>query len=312
MGTRRADILINRIREQTGNQDYGANAGIADTHIVEYMNNGLEFIEEGITSEHSKQFQAESFISLVASQEKYDLPDDYLQSGGTVAVYYALGDVTGNNPNWVKLKRVGSLERGTGFVSQYPGGYRIVNKQLWLTPIPSTAKTNGVRVEYIKRLSRLDIRRGKISAVTLNTGALSITSMTVTNYGSPDEFNLNEACCVVDADGTLKMRGIKLDGSLTAGAVPVRSGFTYTSGDTAAVGNYVVFGALSSTHQLDLDEMVDRFLIAYAVWKVQRQDSNNDSSEQSAELTSMRDSILAAYATTTEDITLVPELSGNE
>ncbi len=133
--------------------------------------------------------------------------------------------------------------------------------------------------------------------------------MTITGYSTPSEFTENESCCVVDADGAMQMSGIKLSGAdHTAGVVPVRSGFVYTVGDTAAIGNYLVFGSKASTHQLDLDEGVEAFLVSYASWKVMRQDSNTDSSEQLSEFQGIRDSILASYVKPNQGIQLVPEM----
>ncbi len=312
MGTRRIDILIREVRRETGNEDYGANAGISDSQICSYFNDALSLVERGINAEMANQFRAETFINLVADQEKYDLPTDFLPSGGVLSVEYAIGDPTGSNPNWQPMKEITDLERNRGSRS-IPYAYEVVNKQIWIKDKPQTAKTSGLRVVYIKRLSRLDIRRGKLEIVTLNTSALTITALEVytSSILTPNEYNLNESCCIVNADGTLQMRNIKLDGSLDTGTglIPVRSGFTYTSGDTAAIGNYVVFGQNASTHQLDLGEEFEGFLKAYASWKIQQEDSNSDSSEKMKEFQLTATSLLEAYKRPNKNFIYVPEMS---
>jgi hypothetical protein len=126
------------------------------------------------------------------------------------------------------------------------------------------------------------------------------------------EFGENEACCIVDADGVITMKNVKLSGSAVGedpdNDVPVRAGFTFESGETIAVNDYVVFGKNSSTHQLDLDESIEPFLCAYAAWKLQMQDSNTDSSEKSSEFSIQAQSIMAAFSKNNEDLQLIPEL----
>jgi hypothetical protein len=300
------------VREETGNQSYGPNAGISDTQIVSFFNDALNFIELGINATHARKFGAETFIDLVAGQEKYDLPDDFLDSGGVISVEYCNGDPNGTDPQWIQLYEITDLERARGLRSSTPEAYAVVNKQLWIKPIPSVAKTDALRVNYVKRLSRFSTRRGKIDVATLDTGNRTITALEVipSSVTDPNEYNLNEYISVVDADGNIKMKAIKIDGSLntSTGAVPVRSDFVYESGETIAVNNYVVFGKNASTHQLDLDESVESFLRAYAAYKIMRMDSNTDSVEQAAELGSMRDMILLSYSKPNENLILVPEV----
>lgn len=309
MSTRRIDLLIRKVRNETGNTDYGPLAGISQTTMCEYINDGLSFLERGINQTHAKQFTAEVLISLVAGQEKYDLPADFLPSGGIISVEYAFGNPSSTNPCWKQLPEACELERSTGTLSEVPSSYMVVNKQIWLKNTPSVAKTDAIRVLYTKRLTRLDIRRGTVTAVTLNTGAKTITSLTIGSTLTPNEFTENEACTIVDADGNVKMAGIKLSGAdLSVGVVPVRSDFVYTTGETISVGNYLVFGNKSSTHQIDLDESVESFLVSYAAWKVLREDSNTNSSEQITEFTAIRDSILASYIHPNQGLQLVPEV----
>ncbi len=138
MGTRRIDLLIREVRQETGNEDYGASAGISDSQICSYFNDALSLLERGINSEHAGQFKAEDFITLVAGQEKYDLPLDFLPSGGVVSVEYATGDASSADPRWQPLKEITDIERNRGS-SSIPYAYEVVNKQIWLKDKPQVA-----------------------------------------------------------------------------------------------------------------------------------------------------------------------------
>lgn len=317
MGTRRIDLLIREVRRETANEDYGTNAGISDSQVCSYFNDALSLLERGITSEHASQFKAETFIDLVQDQEKYDLPSDFLPSGGVLSVEYAYGDPSATNPQWVQLLEITDLERNRGDRS-LPSAYQVVNKQLWLKDKPQTTKADALRVVYIKRLSRFDIRRGKVDAVTLNSGASTITTLEVdlstvgadVEAQAANEYSVNEACCAVDADGNVKMKNIKLDGSLnlSTGAVPVRSDFVYSSGETIALNNYLVFGQNSSTHQLDLGEEFEGFLKSFVAWKINQEDSNSDQSQKMAEFQLTANSLLEAFRRPNKNIILIPEM----
>jgi hypothetical protein len=311
MGTRRIDILIREARRSTGNEDYGSNAGISDSQICSYFNDALSLVERGITNEHGGQFKKEVFIDLVANQEKYDLPVDFLPSGGILSVEYANGNPASVDPNWCPLVEVTDLERNRGARS-IPYAYQVVNSQLWLTERPQTDKVGALRVVYIKRLSRFDIRRGKVDVATLTTSPNEISALEVTlgTVPSPNEYNYNESCCAVDADGVILMKNIKIDGILneSTGAIPVRPDFRYTTGETLPVNSYLVFGQNASTHQLDLGEEFEGFLKAYAEWKIQLEDSNSDSSQKMQEFQLTAASLLDAYKRPNKNIILVPEM----
>ncbi len=312
MGTRRIDLLIREVRTATGNEDYGANAGISQSQICSFFNDALSLIERGITSEHASQFKKEVFIDLVAGQEKYDLPSDFLPSGGVLSVEYTHGDPNSVDPQWVPLKEITDLERNRGARS-VPYAYEVVNKQLWIKDRPQTDKADGLRVVYIKRLTRFDIRRGKVEVATLDSGTSTITALEIylNSILDPDEFDLNEAITVVDADGNVRMKNIKIDGSLNlvSGLVPIRSDFVYESGEDIDVNDYVVFGFNSSTHQLDLGEEFEGFLKSFVEWKIEVQDSNSDSSEKMREFQLTATSLLDAYKRPNKNIILVPEMS---
>jgi len=52
--------------------------------------------------------------------------------------------------------------------------------------------------------------------------------------------------------------------------------------------------------------MVERYLIAYASWKILKRDSSIDSQEAMGELAQMESDIIEAYADVEDDITEIP------
>lgn len=317
MSTRRLDLLIQKVRRETANEDWDEFSGIPDSHIVGYFNDALSLLERQINNTNAGQFKKEAFIDLVAGQEKYDLPDDYLASGGVVSVEYAFGDPSGSNPDWQPLRRITDLERSRGTTNEIPSSFQVVNRQLWIKSIPSQNKTNGLRVVYIKQLTRLSVRHYTVSTATLDNVDNEIDLLEATAYSSGGFYNLPEALqeheyiCIVDSDGTIKMKNIPLLDATPidpgTGEISIRPGFSFEEGETIAVGDYVVFGKNASTHQLDLDENVEPFLCAYAAYRVMIQDSNTDAGNVAQELQEQAKSIMDAYARQNEDIQLIPE-----
>ena len=86
---------------------------------------------------------------------------------------------------------------------------------------------------------------------------------------------------------------------------------TYESGETIAVGDYVVSGAYTSTHP-ELGEEVERYLQSYAVWKVLKRDSSVDSTEAIQELGEIEADILASYADLGDDIQEIPVINNDD
>ena len=96
------------------------------------------------------------------------------------------------------------------------------------------------------------------------------------------------------------------------GVVTVDSAFTFETGETITAGDYIVAGAYSTTHG-QLDELVERYLIAYTTGKILQRDSNiADLQVQQGILQAMEQDILSAYAEVTDDITEIPDIISDD
>lgn len=307
MGTRRLEQILRRIRRETGNEDYGADSGISQTQLAEYVNEGLHFLEEGLNQATSKYFSKTDFIDLVYDQEKYSLPSDMLQGAGVQLVEAKI-----NNTDYQKIKKnlIHNRNGWTQNRSNVVNSYIIQGREILVNPKPSTNLSDGLRVTYTKALTRLDVRRGTINSATDNGTAITQLIVDTTTLLDPNEFDEHDYICLVDRNGNILVKDIAIEGidSNTGEIDLVGGSHTPTTGETLdPTGAFVVFGKNTSTHQLDLDANTERFLIAYGVYKVLKQDSSTELPVQLSELQSMRDSILLSYAQPDDDILLVPE-----
>lgn len=303
---RRASRLITHIRTVTENETANSTTDISDEEILQYISEGQDRIQSRILSQHPRVFIKESTISSVADQEEFNLPSDCYLSGRVISIEYT-DNASASQPLYYKLK-VGTERNRQSHLSGLPTHYIRRDKMdddggtFLVSPKPS--HTNGqFRVTYVQKIDRMDIRRGIVSAVTLDGTA--ITALTLDVSGNPPidtELDDHDFLCVVNTIGTVQMRNIRYDSiNSTTGVVTVNSGFTYSSGETIAVGDYVVAGKNASTHS-KLQDSLERYVIAFAALKVFKRDSSGDSSEQMQELALMEQEIVASYQEIEEDL----------
>ena len=114
----------------------------------------------------------------------------------------------------------------------------------------------------------------------------------------------NGECLPNSLDVTVTPSG----GAAPSQTVTVDSSFSYDTGETIAVGNYIVEGPWSSTH-VTIDDMVERYLIAYATFKILQRDSNlTDLQVQQNVLLEMESEIIESYAEISDDIMEIPNI----
>ena len=61
-----------------------------------------------------------------------------------------------------------------------------------------------------------------------------------------------------------------------------------------------------------MPDHVERYLIAYASWKILKRDSSVDYTEQESELSNMEQEIVETYADISDDIYQIPEVNDDE
>lgn len=304
---RRIDLLVDQVRRATDNEDVTSTTGISDEEVVQYINDAQDKLQALISDQHADAFLAQGTIDLVASTEAYSLPSDIYLDNRIVMVEYKYG---GGSGDYLKLRQRTLDYRYT--VSEGDPSYYIRRAgQILVNPIPSKSTTDGIRLTYQKKLKDLDIRRAKITSAsltgtTLDTITLNLTSSLTKDGGlqasGESVFNSVDYISVVDRDGAKVLEEIPIDSyDESTGVITVTSGFTTTVLAAAFVDQYIVAGKNATTHS-ELPDMCERFLIAYAAWKLLKRDASVEGDEQESELLSMGADIVRAFAKIDDDI----------
>lgn len=302
---KRADLLINEVREDTENSEFTTETGVQDSTILRAFNDAQNRIMSLIQQQKPNLFQKEKVIDAVAGQEVYDLPVDVFATHMLEKVEYSS---TGNAQDYYPLD-YGYLKERTNTMPGIPAFYIRRSQQLLIQPKPQGA--GKIRATYIRTIPTLDKRRGKVETVVLDGLTNTITTLVLdpTALTTDDSQSLLAAewFCVVDKNGTIKMAGIPLaDLNTSTGAVTVDT-FNYQAGESIAVGDYVVTGKFTTTHS-ELPDIAERYLLMFAQWRVQKRDSSNDSQEANAEAKEMEADIMSTYSEQTKDVAEIPVL----
>jgi hypothetical protein len=305
--------LIAQSRRDTNNRSEAIvvsdTEGIQDEDFIRYLNAGQERLQSVIVNRNFQAFDKISYIDTVQNQIEYSLPDDCYYKNKIVCLDYSN---TGNLEDYYNLAQKQLKERGN-LSSMYLQGYALRAGKVVLDPSPSISVTNGLRLTYVRRVSSLDIQRGIVSAVTLDTGTNTITSLTLDVSGTPPLSSKNisyllekQYLCVVDAYGNQKMIKVPVTAiDPNSGAVTIPSSFVFTTGETIAVGDYVCGGYRATTHS-ELSDECERYLIQYCNWRVQKRDSSQDAQETNQELKELENDIVESFADLNEDVEYIP------
>lgn len=296
--------LINQIRKQTENEEVSAFTGIQDSEFIQYINDGQYMIQAAIAHQHPNVFVKEIEINAIQDQEKYDLPGDCYLGNKVYNVEYS---PTGEEDDYYILEQDTIKRRNPG-VSGSPVKYIRLSGQILLTPQPQTG--GKIRINYIKRLRELDIRSAKVlSDVAVNASSQFTINLDQSTFTTLTEsLQEHEFICVVDKLGNNVVKNIEIV-SIAAGQI-VCQAHSIEADDVATIpaGSFITGGRFSTTHS-DLSVESERYLIAYAAWKILKRDSSVDSQEAVQELETMAQEIVKTYALISDDIQFIPQLN---
>lgn len=305
MALKRIDLLIDECRIQTSNTDFSDTSGISDEQIISYINRAQERLQSVIFAVNPEMFLTEATISVTANTNSYSIPSlTYIQGRVQMVEYSPTGTSTG----YYQLDQAQLTEKREWLTGE-PTYYIRRGTNLLIYPIPQTS-SGVLKITYQKTLPKLDIRRGVVGAVTLNSSNNTITALTMdTSQNLDTTIPVNNGfITIVDKYGTIKMRGIPISAINETSGVVTLDTFTYQSGESISVGDYMVTGNYHTTHS-ELADICERYLVEYACWKIYKQDSNIDSGESSQELLAIEKDIVDTYSKTDNDIDYVPVLS---
>lgn len=298
---RRIELLVQECRRQTENEEFTESTGIPDNEFIQYLNDAQEQLQSDIIRNHENIFIKQATFDVVQGQSDYPMPDDAYINNRLNNVWFSHN---GQREN-MKLLKAGSLKERTYTKVGVPSIYIRSSGKIILSPVPQNSTANGMLIDYVTLLNKLDKRRGKIGSVV--TTGNSITSLQLDLSDEIDVDAINSQCfiCVVDKCGEVKMRRIKvLDVNSVTGDITVDPLFQFEDGETIAVGDYIVAGKFS-TNMSELPDMCERYLIQYCNWKILKRDSSNDSGEASTEINEMRAEIVETFKEIDSDVRTV-------
>lgn len=309
---RNVQYLIEDVRESTENTDVSDTIGIKDAEFLRFLNDAQFRIHNLIVQQHPSVFLTEYTTSVVANQEAYDLPHTAYMGNKVTQVEYSY-KTTG--VDYFYPMRPGSLfERRSGTQNfSYNRPIKYVRKagQILLIPVP-TSSNGQLRINYVHKIPKLDLKRGSVATAVLDSATNTITSLTLdvaTDAVDQTELSKFTRFSFVDDEGNVQMKNVKATSiNASTGVVTIDPSFTYDDGETISSGDIIVAGDYSSTHT-QLDEMVERYMIAYATLKILQRDSNiTDLQVQQNILLEMETEIIAAYKEITDDIMEIPDI----
>tara|TARA_B100000902_G_scaffold398608_1_gene466012 strand:+ start:180 stop:1097 length:918 start_codon:yes stop_codon:yes gene_type:complete len=292
--------IIDQVRRQTENEEVSEFTGIQDSEFIQYLNDAQYHLQAAIVHNHPNVFIAEKIIDAVSDQEKYDLPSDCFLGNKVHNVEYS---TSGSEEDFYVLQQDTLKSRASG-ITGYPARYIRRSGHILLAPEPQSG--GKIRINYVKRLKELTTRKGKVSTEgTSSTSANFTINLDNSTFNTDfDSIDGAEFYSIVDSKGNILLENIERVNSdiNTITCKPTSTAVTIPA------GSFIVDGENTSSHS-ELDISVERFLIAYAAWKILKRDSSVDSSEAMAELQLMQQEIVKSYALITDDVTFIPQLN---
>jgi len=300
----RVELLINRVRRETENEEYTKNTGIDTQEFIDFMNDAQKDLQSAIARQHQNVFVKEKKYDIIPNQESYDLPQDIMIDNRVSYVWYS---DTGQEKDNRQLKR-GTLSERLFNRSNIPALYIRRSSKLLLSPIPSKNIPNGLTLNYVRNIPTLDIRRAKILSIVLDNNTNTITSFFLDPNADfqREELLLENYMCIVNVLGDQTMRRIPFTNiDAITGEVTVDPSFVFETGETAQAGWYVVQG-FDATNRSELSGQCEMYLVSYCCWKIFKRDSSADSTEATQELLSMRSEMVDLYSEVDDDTKTVP------
>ena len=293
---RRLELLIKEARRESLNKEYSQVVGLTQEDFVAWANQAQDRLYSEAIKQHPLYFTGSVVIDAVAGQEAYDLPEDtYLSHIENVE--YSVSGRVGDFSNLEQAK----LKERVSYPSGNPGYYIRVGKQILMVPAPANGGGSKIRVTYVRKLPRLDIRRGVLETVTevndeIITMIATPASLAVLDPGLVfSEYNY---LSVVNRDGELKVGGIEYDSvDYGTGVIDLTGGAFPAGPIIPAVGDFIVAGA-NTVNLPDLPETAERYLVACMIYRA----TFRDGSVRSKEMKALCDEILADTTQSFADI----------
>jgi hypothetical protein len=293
---RRLELLITEARKQSQNIRYDADSGLSQSTFVQYFQNAHDTIMREAVNTKGKFLLKDKLMPVVYGQEKYAYPNDiYLYNVDTM-------EWASNGSDFITLSSAITKDRFSNEIG-YPFGYICrADGILFAPPVDS----GTFRINYIKKMNALQTRAGLISAVT--TTSTQVTALTLdAAEASFNPADLNEVyyLCVVDKFGVQKMKNVLFTSVNTTTGVVTLPAFTFESGETIAVGDYVVLGK-DATNLPEWPDTFESYLIKYAVFEAKEGDSSQWSKAVKQGMQEHLSQLVSSLSRLSDDFTPIP------
>lgn len=292
---KRAQLLITQVQRATENERVGSTDGISTEEYYQYFTDAARFLQRKILAVNSGAFRRVTTFSADGTED-FDLPTDIFARNRIVSLEF---QDTGSDQDYRPLDKRTALERFSS--SGRPTQYILKDKEILVNAYPTTGT---FRLTYNYLVPTVDKRRAVIASRTLSSTAITALGLTASGIYTEADYALADHLTVVGWDGTVKMRGIPYTG-VSSGTVTIQnSSYTFPSGSTAPVGDYVCLGENSSSHIL-MDDQCEDFILTYCQRRILKRDSSADADDIGEELSAMLESCIDVYAEQ-DDVQSVP------
>lgn len=293
---RRVEQLISIARELSQNQNYDSNSGVSQNVFVQHLKNAQATMLRNFVLAKSKALLNSEITAVVSSQAAYNYPTDiYLQAIDTL-------EWSPNQIDWKVLEKCITKERLSSSVG-YPFGYIPVEDGIILSPPQSSGY---LRFNYLRQAKTPEKRAGLISAVTLAAGQITALTVNISDASFDGTYiNQDYYLCIVDKYGAVKMSNVPYTSVATGTGVFTMSAFTYASGESAAVGDYIIIGQ-NVTNKPEFKEMVEDYLIQFMVYSAKFGDASKWTEEAKKQMVALLGEVIEAYAQPDADRSSIP------
>lgn len=225
---RRVEQLINDIKFQTNEQSNR----FSDERFIKIFNDAQDEIARIINVKSSApNYFSKNFITdLEVGKIQYELPSDvYAENSVNFVMKKAQSGLYSIN-QYETLRQVSSKELGRS------SGYFLDGNSVVLSLVPVTSTSDGLMVNYTRRLPKLSPRFGTISNITGQ-------DITITGFNDIQITDFSDYICIVDRNGEIIDQGLEIESWDSITGVITVSGTI-----TGLVNQYVVIGEYSTSN----------------------------------------------------------------
>lgn len=302
MALRYNGTLIALAREDTGETDYGTDNGVPQSVAIQAMTEAVIHCQNVLYENWPRYFDILTYLSGVAGQLEYTLPDNTFLGSAIASVEYSSD---GSANNYYPLDYRDYIYR-TGERSNEPRRYIPygINKFI-LDPYLDTS-VGSLRVAHAVALDAPALRAGRIASSTNNGTAYQTIVLESGTEADEADFDADEYVCVNDRDGNVTYYNVPYtaydSGTLT---LTLDTTGSLMSDGTITDGSYITIGKYSTTH-IKLDRVAEPIVLSYLRRRFYLTKSSDDVSAENENISAFTAEMVRVYNRTVRSQKKVP------